>query len=339
MDNNQTQNTLAQEKDQANKKRRKKIIIGILLAVIPIAIVICIDWNNAFPNEVIRYTCIFLAIVLLFVGFTIFGINVGNPEDRVFVIAGRVIKNEDIEKAKTMTLKEKLETFNVMGLLLKLLLIPIFFGSMYFIFEDPLHFFEIFESPAKAQIVAVIVMVVIINGGFIVVNRKAFGKTITIEYAVMLILQVVTLLIFMGNIGYVDENKIALSLSEFKSIMGDNGYIISQVDKIENINVENSEIVLAQNNDILIYYIISDKRKNAELSFDSFDKTAYSDCLTGWQASTVGNKKEVTCQNPSYYKTAIQVRNTMIYAKGSLENKDTIDRTITNSGYGQATRK
>lgn len=142
------------------KKKINKVIKGILLVIIPIPLVIFIEINFGYPNQIIYYIFVLIAFVCTFSGFFIAGITLTgmDSENTVLAVAGKVIDQETIKNAKFMTLKEKIEAFNIKGVVMRILLVVLFVAIPILIEYDPLKIFSNFESVGEIQLFSAIGM-------------------------------------------------------------------------------------------------------------------------------------------------------------------------------------
>ena len=98
--------------------------------------------------------------------------------------------------------------------------------------------------------------------------------------------------------------------------------------------VYNSNILRAKNDNMVVYYIISDSKKNTNGIFDSIDIDDFTGCFSEGQNAISGNLKSVRCKNPNYLRIASKIKNTMIYIETVVENESNANAIINMIGYG-----
>ena len=175
---------------ELQKKKSKRIIKGLLLLIIPLPLYIFIDSIIGYPNQFIEIIAIIITIACMFIGFFLLGITlVGyDPKNTHIVIAGKEISHKVIKNSKNMTFKQKMNAYNITGLLLKLLAIPCFFGLMFYIFEDPTKFFAQFNNTVRAQLYAVYIFAAIVNTIYLLNRRPRPPKHVYIIYIITCII-------------------------------------------------------------------------------------------------------------------------------------------------------
>lgn len=173
-------------KKQINKGKIKRIIKGILLFIIPLPLVIFMDIQIGYPNQVIYYIFVIISVICMFVGFFIVGMTLmgSNSDVGVIKIAGKVIDNEDIKNLRKMTIIEKIKTLNIIGVIIRILLIPAFLGIMTLIMIDPLNFFSIFENVVRAQLFTMIGITLIGNMLYLLFNQSKFSRFSIVMFVV-----------------------------------------------------------------------------------------------------------------------------------------------------------
>ena len=214
--------------------------------------------------------------------------------------------------------------------MIRVILGLLFLFIVILIIEDPLNIFDIFDNPGRIQLFIVIGLVVLINSSYLIINKINLGifKTIVFisGYLVMFIL-----IYFLTALP--DEDKFIKTLDDFKVIMNTSDYSISKANKIDNLDVFNNDIYVAEKDNIKVYYIYNKRRNKISKTYDSFNTSNHSDCNTGWSSTVSGGKKIVYCEDPSYYRTAYKIKNTMIYASSKYESKDEVEGLLYRLGY------
>ena len=173
---NESKLNLSQEEMEFKKKRAKNIKTGILLMLmLPISVFILA--MDLYPNETVYMISSLFCSLCTFVGFCkiCFALTPQN-ENSVTAIAGHVIDNEDIKNIDKMTFSEKIKSFYVIEVILRILSIPATLGFVLLLFEDPMNLFTIFSNPAIAQIIVLIILVIILNGLFVFFPREKISK-------------------------------------------------------------------------------------------------------------------------------------------------------------------
>lgn len=250
--------------------------------------------------------------------------NFNNVEIRV---AGRKIDKEALENRKSLTFLEKIRSFNIVALLLNILLVPFFLGSIVLIGTNPLNFFGIFENAVRVQLLSMLGIMIVVWILHAKINRYYLSK-----YKILFFVLLVGGVFYYMSIP-ADYKKKVLSKDEFKIAMSDLGYSVSFVDDIENLTINNSEIILAEKDGIKEYYILSEKSRNIKKTYDSFQEEDFSDCLVGGQGSISGNHKDSWCQNPYYLKVIYKIKNSLVYVEAQSGSKEKIQELLKNLGY------
>lgn len=181
---------LTLEEMDLKKKKSKRIKIGILLLLL-LPLDIFISAKGWYPNNTIYMIASVIASLCFFAGFFITGMTltgVFDNKDATIVIAGKVVDNEDIKNRKHMTLKEKIKAFNVIGIIMRIIAIPLFIGIILFVTEDPLNFFNSFSNVGAAQILAILGLVLITNILYIIFNKNKISIFSIIMFIICIIL-------------------------------------------------------------------------------------------------------------------------------------------------------
>lgn len=317
-----------------NKKKLKNILIGILL-ILTLPLDIFTDIQGWYPNETIYITMSIISSFCTLIGFFIIMniIMFKGDENVTLTIAGKKIDEDTIKNKKNMSLIEKIQKFNIIGLILEIFTILLFFTLLILIINDPLNFFAMFKNVGRAQLYTIIFLIFIVNTLF----SKDSIKNMPLLIIIITILCYMILYIGAYYITIPEEkDKNTLSSTEFKEIMNNYEYKVYKVDKIDNLKINNSQIYLAQKDNINIYYIIGEKIRNTNQTYESFEvfePNSNNNCFLNEKSGISGNYKEETCENPNYIKLAYKIKNTMIYVESSIEQKDTIENILKTIKY------
>lgn len=166
------------EEKTKKEKKSKRIKIAILL-LLPLPLDVFILANGWYPSETIYMIISIISSLCFFAGFCIIGMTlVGSSDNKntITVIAGKVINNEDLQNINKMTLLEKLETFNVIGIIMRILAVPAILGLFILLLDDPLNLFSIFTDIGTAKIVGIIILVTVLNALLKSFSKDKFSK-------------------------------------------------------------------------------------------------------------------------------------------------------------------
>ena len=214
--------------------------------------------------------------------------------------------------------------------IVRVLLGLLFLLIVILIIVDPLKIFDIFDNPGRIQLFIVMGLVVIINSSYLIINKINLGifKTIVfiLGYLVMFIM-----LFFLTALP--DENKNIKTLEDFIVIMKTLNYSISKVNKIDNLEIYDNNIYVAEKDNIKVYYIYNKRRNKISKTYDSFNNNNFTDCKLGAGGRVTGSKKEKHCEDPSYYRTAYKIKNTMIYVNSNFESQEEVENLLYRLGY------
>ena len=324
---------ISPEDSELKRKKFKRIRIGILLALM-LPLNIFIAANNWYPNETLYIIISIISSLCFIFSFVVIGTALDGSLDgkNSVMILGKRIDNETIKYAKEMTLLEKIKVFNVLGIILSFLAVPIFFGIIYLIFADPAHLFDTFENPARMQLFSLIPLIALGNGLYLKFNRISMSRIQIIIYCASYI--IMALVMYSITVPF-DNNKLTLSTTEFKNTMNNYGYSVSEVFGIENLKIHNSTVLLAKKDDMMIYYIVSDSRKETVNTFDDFYENYLNRCLSGDKSFRSGYYVEFECKNPNYVKIAYRIKNTMVYSESKIESKQLVKDIFNKIGYSE----
>ena len=206
----------------------------------------------------------------------------------------------------------------------------LFLVIIFLLVEDPLNIFDIFDNPGRIQLYLIFGLAVSLNLLYLIVYKI---KMRTYQIVAYLIGCFVMCIIFYFMTIPSDNDKNIKTLEDFKVIMKTFDYSISKVNKIDNLDVLNNDIYVAKKDDIEVYYIYNKRKSKINKTYSSFNINSHFDCNTGWSSSVSGGKKILYCEDPSYYKTAYKIKNTMIYAESTYESKDEIEGILYRLGY------
>ena len=180
-----TKYNMTSEEKATKKKKIKRIKIAILL-LLTVPLDIFIAANGWYPSDTIYMIISVISALCFFAGFCIIGMTlVGAFDDQntIMVIAGKAIDNEDMQNIKKMTFIEKIKTFNIIGIIMRILAVPAGLGLFILLLDDPLNLFNIFTDIGTAKIVATIILVILLNALFMFFPKYKFSKfsiTVTI---------------------------------------------------------------------------------------------------------------------------------------------------------------
>ena len=162
-----------------NKKNKRIKITILLLLTVPINIFVAA--NGWYSSEFIYTIISGISALCAFIGFCIIGMTLTGTfdnKDIVIRIAGKVIDNEDIHNINKMTLLEKIKTFNIIGIIMRILAVPAVLGVFILLFDDPMNLFNIFENVSSAKTIAGIMLTIIINIIFVSFSKFNFSKSL-----------------------------------------------------------------------------------------------------------------------------------------------------------------
>lgn len=314
--------------EQINAKRKKiinkikKIIISLLLAIMPLTLVTYMNIKIGFPNQTVYYIFVIIACLCFFGGFCMFGLTLMGfePNKGVVIVGGKVIDNEVIENSKKMTFIEKLKAYNIINTVVEILFVILFVAAPILIDKDPLKLFKTFSNIGIFQLLSVLAIGIVAS--LYMLNSKYTKRAFIISIVILILAYILGYYNSIPNKEDLAGNK--MSLTEFNNKMSEYGYSISDVDKIEGLVIENSEISLAQKDNMMIYYIVGERRNDIIKAFDSFAND-FEGCSLDGMNGISGNYKDAECKEPSYYKAAYKINNTMVYGETTLEEKDKLE--------------
>ena len=331
----ENENATIEEKEK-NKKRTKKIIIGLLMFLVPLPSVIIFDIKIGFQSEILYIILSIIASGLWMAGFGMFfgGLVMGNSQNSPVIVAGEVIEPEVIKNSDKMPFKEKIKAFRIIETILSILSIPAFLMICYFIFEDPLKIFQNFEFVARAQLYTILIILLIVNVLYLVINKIHLSK---FQLLSIIGSYIAAFLLFYSMTIPNDEYRTTLTEKEFKSIMENNNFSITNYKNIGNLDIKDSEIIAAENNNIKFYYIISDSRKTARKIDEAIEDVEYGDCNVGGLYAISENRKSVVCQNPSYIRISYKIKNTIMIAESNnIEAEKYLNNLLNDLGYNKS---
>ena len=308
------------KKKEVKKQKKRKMFKSFLLFIIPLSIFLYIDGEVGFQNKIVYNISLAVSIICTFVG----------TENSSIEIAGKKIDSIAIKNRDKMTLTEKVKAFNIIGAVLSILSVPTFLGIICLILMDPFSFFDKFENVARIQLFSIFGFVLLVSILYIKLSEQEFSKELKILFFIIGI--------FLFSYGYFytipeDSNKNTLSSIEFNQVMNEYGYSVSEINFVENLDVYNSKVLLAQRDNLLIYYIISDSRKTSAKIFNSIEMKNYGECLVDGTETVSGNYKEIYCQDSNYIKLSSKIKNTMIYVESVFEMLGVVESHLKEIGY------
>lgn len=164
-----------------NKKIKRNIIAILLMSVLPIFLIV----NERIQNSTLYMIFAVAAMICFFIGFcAIFGgfDNVGKGTSRV-IVAGKVIEKSELENLKYMTLWEQIKTLNILNAVFIVFIIFVWVVGGVFMFEDPLNFFETFDSSGKIRAIFLIGFALAINIVYMI--EAKFSKFLTVSIIII----------------------------------------------------------------------------------------------------------------------------------------------------------
>lgn len=191
---------------------------------------------------------------------------------------------------------------------------------------DPLNFFQIFSNVARAQLFALsfilffmeLILFICDNDVKNIWNNKTRKVITIISFAPF----VLSFILFYKITIPDDINKKVLSHNEFLNIMASYDYKVKSIKKIEKFNLYNSEVYFAEGNNILIYYIVSDKvqtaRKIADDIYISYNKPGGAGVLS----------RTIESDDPDFYVSVSRIKNSVIYIKTQMKYKVEADTML-----------
>ena len=320
---------LSDEERALRVQNRNSIIKGILMFLIPVPLVVFIDIQFGYPNQIIYWIFVFISIICTFMGFFIVCMAIigFDPKNSVMTVAGKVINNEDIRRVKDMSLKEKIKAFNIMGLIGSIIGIAVFFGTIFLIFEDPFEWFANFENVGRIQIFLVLGIVCALNFLFLIFKNKNHTKTAIILYIVSCIILFITVYF---NTMSSDSSKVTITSEEFKQIMTYNEFVLLDEKNTSNINCKT--IINAIKNNIQLDYYEFEDIKTAKKEYERL-KENYLKNSKNYQALKKGEYFEVDSEGLKKTWIISRVKNTIVYGEIDYENKEELIRIINLIGY------
>ena len=314
------------QNDDYKLKKIRRIALGLFLFIVPIPLHILISSKFGFPNELVEIIVSLVLGFTAFFGFFILSfttiVNNSASDNSIIRVNGRVVTADE---ARNMS---------PYPIILKMILVFVacsgLMGIFFLILEDPFSWFENFENAARIQMFLVFIIVIIVNGLYIKIKGIYFSKT---KIIIFLILGLIIFLTFYEVTIPEDANKKILDSTEFETILENYGYSINKINEIYGLSVDNSDIFLAERENINIYYIVSDKVKTSKRIFEQIDQSDFSDCLLNGQGTISGSYKSRTCENPNYIKIAYKIKNTIMYAEAPLYKEDIITNIFKEFGY------
>lgn len=203
------------------------------------------------------------------------------------------------------------------------------------IVEDPFNWFINIENIFDFQLVGISGFIACLCLSFI-----DFKSLLTSNKKVIWIISIIAVIIGFSSYYLYKvpdrSNKKILPINEFKEKLVRNDYIINEVSNLEDINITNSKILFAKQDETYIYYIESNSIKDAINNYSNISNhnssKAYSDCdfNNNYQ---LDNKNIYWCDNKDYFIMISRVKNTIIYAESNIKNRNKIEKIFSDFGY------